>query len=276
MFDRLTARLIRASRLVDAGYRLFDRARSRAVAVYGTDGVLSAYNDLAYGGANAFKPGSTTFRGRLFHWEEEVAAQVFPRAPSRLLVGGAGGGREALAWAEAGYEVVAFEPAPALAQSMAAAIDGRAVRPLVGRYEDLPRASEVASGRDVDVTTLGPYGAAIFGWASYSHVRGRAARVSALRRMAALTSGPVVLSFYVHARLDLQRARLSSRLARAIGLKPTGDAFSPEIGYYHWSTREEIESEIAEAGLDIVASSYDDNDGRWPWIAARRRAPTGP
>ena len=59
--------------------------------------------------------------------------------PGRLLIGGAGGGREAFALAARGYEVVAFEPSAALARSMVQhAPAGISVEALIGRYEDLP------------------------------------------------------------------------------------------------------------------------------------------
>jgi hypothetical protein len=270
VFARLGVRIIRATLLVDGSQRLFDQMRSAVVARFATAGLLAAYNDVAYGMSANYIAGSPVFRARLFHWEEEVTARVFPPPPARLLVGGAGGGREALAWAQEGYEIVAFEPSLPLASSMVTAAAGRAITPLVGRYEDLPALNRVESSTKVDVTGLGPFGATVFGWTSYSHIRTREGRLTALGRMAALTDGPVVLSFYARSSKQMDSGSIVRRVGRAIGFRQTGDAFSPYVGFYHWSTREEIEQEIAEAGLEIVASSYDDNDGRWPWIAARR------
>jgi hypothetical protein len=268
--DALAARIYRATTLVDRAYRLFDRTRSASIARFSTDGALRVYNDLAFGTTERYTAGTDIFRNRLFRWEEQVTARVFPKAPARLLIGGAGGGREAFAWAEAGYDVVAFEPARSLVASLVAHTDGRRITSLVGGYLDLPRLRPLDGDVVVDLSSAAPFDVAVFGWTSYSHMRGRDTRVRSLRQMAALTMGPVVVSMFVHQRRSERAGDGWSRLGRRLGFRETGDAFSPAVGFYHWSTREEVEAEIAEAGLEIIDASYDDRDGEWPWIAARR------
>src|SRR5262245_29124446 len=106
------ARLILATRFIDESYRLIDRARSTLVLALASDAVLARFNVLAYGRLEAYQLGSSAFR-HLFPWEKNVVATYFPPPPARVLIGGAGGGREVLALAEMGYEVVAFEPSAA-------------------------------------------------------------------------------------------------------------------------------------------------------------------
>src|SRR5512142_2340602 len=108
-WPRFGARLIRATLLVDRIYLLFDRVRGHIVPRLASDEVVAAYNDLAYGQTQAYRADSSAFRRGLFGWEKEAIARFFPAAPARVLVGGAGGGREVFALAEMGYEVVAFE-----------------------------------------------------------------------------------------------------------------------------------------------------------------------
>ena len=86
----------------------------------------------------------TSFRGRKRCFE-----RYFPPPPAHILVGGAGGGREAFALLERGYRVTAFEPSEALAASMAAAADGRHLVRLPRRVRDPAayRASERRLGR---------------------------------------------------------------------------------------------------------------------------------
>jgi hypothetical protein len=89
--------------------------------------------------------------------------------------------------------------------------------------------------------------------------------------MAALTDGPVVASFY--ARPAGRPRGLRGRL-ETLGRRTSGDAFSPYIGFYHWSSAEEISKEVAAAGLRIVDQCWEDRDGNWPWVAvARDQAP---
>lgn len=267
---RAAARLLRATLAVDAAYRGFDRARSLVVSRVLPDRVLDAYNDLTYARTPVYNASSSAFRQGLFNWEADLVARVFPPAPARVLLGGAGGGREAFALAGRGYEVVAFDPSPALAESMAAhAPASGGVRVLVGRYEDLPRLA-TPSGTVVDLGAERPFDAALFGWTSFSHLRHRRDRVRALSVMAEVTNGPVAVSFFWLKSQPRSGDNWRGRLRERVRLTGAGDYFTPYIGFYHQSTRAEIESEIGEARAEIVAESFDDSDGRWPWIAIRR------
>jgi SAM-dependent methyltransferase len=261
--------------MADWMYDRFDRLRSRLVSRLASDDVLDAYNDLNYGRQPVYEAGSAVFRATLFNWEAEMLDRVAPPPPARILVGGAGGGREAFALAARGYEVTAFEPSPALARSMAAQATARSapVEALVGRYEQLPRLEPVHEPGLVDLAARARFDAAILGWASYSHVRSRCARVSTLRAFAQVTDGPVALSFYLdHGRPA--RPGLAARLLDAIGLTGGLDRFGPHVGFFHLSRREELEGEILDAGLVVLDASWDDSDGRWPWVAVASRAST--
>jgi len=271
-WSRLGARAIRATMLLDRAYTLFDRARSRVVVGLAGASVLDAHNDLTYGASSVYDAGESVFRTELFNWETEVV-RVLPAPPGRILVGGAGGGREAFALAALGYRVTAFEPSRVLARSMAekARSLGAAVESCVGRYEQLPELERVDDGAALDLRAGPRFDASLLGWASYSHVRTRRERVATLRAFADVTDGPVIFSFYLlrAPRGGAARGRLA-RVADAIGVKADNSRFTPFIGFYHLSSAEELRSEIAEAGMSIGESSWDDSDGRWPWVAAVR------
>jgi hypothetical protein len=188
-----------------------------------------------------------------------------------VLVGGAGGGREPFALVGRGYEVVAFEPSAALARSMVDhAPAGVHVEALVGRYEDLPMLTSAATGASVDVRGFAPFQAAVFGWASFSHLRTATARVAALRAVGDLTNGPVLLSFYTRRPRLTQSMGLVHTMARALGLRFQGDLFTPFAGFYHLSDRAELENETRQAGLEIVRASFDELDGSWPYLVVQR------
>ena len=274
LIARAGARLLRATVIVDRAYEYYCRARSLLVTAAVGDRVLGAYSDLAHGDMPVYDAGSAHFRESLFGWEEGMIGRVFPPPPARVLVGGAGGGREAFQLAARGYEVVAFEPAPRLARSMAvrAGEHQAQVRAFVGRYEDLPLVRTIESAAPVDLRGLGRWDAALIGWTSYSHVRHSRGRSAALAAMAALTDGPVVASFYARP-AGRPRPGVRGRL-ETLGRRAGGDAFSPHIGFYHWSSADEISREVAAAGLRIVDQCWEDRDGNWPWIAvARDQAP---
>jgi hypothetical protein len=267
---RLAARLIRATTAVDAGFRRFDQVRSALITRTVSDPILDAYNDLAYGAASVYRAGAQNFRAGLFNWEEEMVARVFPPPPGTVLVGGAGGGREAFALAGRGYDVLAFDPSVALARSMVGGGEsGGRIQAAVGRYEALPGLASLNGTRSVDVRDRAPFRAALFGWTSFSHIRRSAERIKALRVIGGVTDGPIVLSFYLRQHRTVDSASRARRVADRLGLASDGDFFTPHIGFYHLSTPDEIEAEIRDAGLEILESCYDEQDGRWPWIAAR-------
>jgi hypothetical protein len=256
--------------LVDRALSRYDRLRSFLVTCAATDAVLDAYNDLTYGATRVYDASAPEFRERLFNWEAELIERVFPPA-GRVLVGGAGGGREAFELVLRGYIVAAFEPSDVLARSMAdrAAASRALVEVLLGRYQDLPMLRQLGTNQVVDLTRGARFDAAILGWSSFSHIRHRQDRIATLRRFAEVTDGPVVASFFLRHEASKPRHRFS-RWAAHLGLRADGDRFTPHIGFFHQSSVDELAAEIAEAGLVQVAVSYNDSDGYWPWVAVAR------
>jgi hypothetical protein len=255
--QRWLARLVWGTRIVDRLYGKFNGLRSRIVLGLGSDAFYDAFNDITYSGQPAYRPGSGAFQTDLFPWESRVIDAEFPAPPATVLVGGVGGGREALALERRGYRVVAFEPAARLATALHHSLDGkRTVEILVGRYQDLPvLRSPNGSAGVVDLRPRAPFDAAILGWASFSHIRSDAERVEALRQMAALTRGPVFFSYFSH--LD-DRASLSA---------PKG-SFAMQVGFFRQLTEADVRRVVAEAGLDVVLLKHDDG---WPCAVVRRR-----
>lgn len=265
---RWSARAIAATRGIDAAYRRFDRLRSRAVVRLASDAVLQEFNALAYQRDEVYDPGKPAFRDRLFPWEAVAIREHFPGAPGRVLLGGAGGGREALALAAQGYEVVAFEPAPRLAAAMAAeAATVPAVHPYRAGYEDLPRLAPArGQGPAHDVRRLGPFSCAVMGWGSFAHLPTPEARLASLRAFSEVTDGPILVSFLTM-RDGPGRSRHTGR---------RGDEFSVFIGYYHPVDEEEMTEIVDTAGLRVVAMCTDATDSLWPHMIVQRARPDAP
>ena len=99
-------------------------------------------------------------------------------------------------------------------------------------------------------------------------MRHPASRVRALREMAAVTTGPVLASFYLATGKSSEPGGLR-KLAKRFGLTGGPDHFTTHVGFYHLSTPAELRSEAAEAGLTVVHECYDSSDGRWPYIVLR-------
>jgi SAM-dependent methyltransferase len=264
------ARLLLASTSIDRGFRLFDRLRSELVLAFASDRTLDRFNDLAYASAPDYDPSGTSFRAYLFPWEEAVIERFFPKAPARILVGGAGSGREAFALVDRGYDVMAFDPSRGLVAAMAARATANAhLEAYVGAYEELPLLRPVrGSDTTIDLTAVAPFDASVIGWGSFSHLRTDHVRVRTLRGFGDVTRGPVVVSFLKmgsgpSTRPAVARAR---RRLRARKGRDERDAFSVHIGYYHVFEEREIIDLAGRAGLHVAHLSTDERETNWPHV----------
>ncbi len=256
---RFLARTVWTTRFVDRLYGKFDTLRSRLILRHGSDAFHDAFNDATYGGQRAYRPGSAAFKTDLFPWEARIIDAHFPKPPASLLIGGAGGGREALALEARGYAVIAFEPAPALAAAFHDSLSGRtvAIEVLVGRYQDLPVLHAVAGSKGaVDLRQRAPFDAAIIGWSSFSHIRTDAGRVETLRQMAALTRGPILLSYF-----SMMEERVSSPSRR--------ESFAMQVGFFRQLTEADVRGMVEQAGLELIAIKHGDG---WPCAVVRQRS----
>lgn len=180
----------------------------------------------------------------LLPWEETALAEGF--APGgRLLVLGAGGGREVLALSRRGYDVVGYECNPALV----AFADGFLPRQgCGGRVHHLPRDAAPPAPAE-------PFDGIILGWGAYMLIPGRAHRIDLLRRLRPMVrpGGPILLSFFTRG-ADGPRVRISAAVANAIRAVlrreriERGDALSPN--FVHYFTSREIGAELREAGWE--------------------------
>lgn len=178
--------------------------------------------------------------GGLFPWEE-AALEAFGGC-RRVLVIGAGGGREVLALARRGLEVEGYECNAAL---VAYAREFLPRQGCAAPVRHLPRDEVPAAGE--------PFDGVILGWSAYTLIPGRAHRISLLRRLRPLVraGGPVLLSFGTRA-TDGPRFRVSAVVANGIRavlrrerVEP-GDALAPN--FVHYFSAAEIAAELREAG----------------------------
>jgi hypothetical protein len=245
------ARLILASRLIDKSYSFVERARSALILALAPEAVVTRFNDLAYGRDVSYSSDSPAFRQGLFAWEEKAIATYFPRPPARVLIGGAGGGREVMALVEKGYEVTAFEPSPPLAAAMSSRFaEQLSIKVYRARYEDMPHLFPARP--DAPSTTLEAepgFGAAILGWGSYSHVRTEAQRIRALSSFARCVRGPILVSFF---QKPPDQEAHTGRFRRKWLRRNSSDFFSVYFGFAHNVSVAELEAAANQAGLKIV------------------------
>jgi len=219
-----------------------------------------------YGAQRMYLAGSEHFERGFFDWEARaIAAPEFPRA-GRILIGGAGGGREARALSALGYSVVAFDPSAPLVEGGRRDLAGHPVTLVRASYDDLARAAR-GEPSSLDLVLRGvSFDAVILGWASLSHVMDAAARLEVLRSARALApSAPLLLSFLAAGATapEIGRGRRTLRrwFARmgAPGRAAPGDRFVAWAGFLHVLATDDVRTLATEAGYRVAlldASPY--------------------
>lgn len=192
-------------------------------------------------------------RGGLWLWEQAALDRFFVGS-ERIVVTGAGGGREVLALRKLGYDAVGFECNERLAA-----------------FGDRLLTAEGHPGRlcwtprDVWPDLAHPCDGVIVGWGSYMLIQGRARRVKFLQgaHTCLPEGGPILVSFFARSGTPAYLrivARIGSILRRAQGRDPVelGDALDSHPVYVHYFTKDEVVQELAEGGFELV--SYDEKD----------------
>lgn len=209
-----------------------------------SDVELAALDERYYDEAAAYRTVAWNERG-LFDWERQMVEAHFGGC-GRVVVTSAGGGREVLALAEMGFDVVGYESHPGL---MAFARDFLAERGHAGRIRPAPR--------DVFPTDVGAYDGLVVGWGAYSLIHDRARRVRFLEAAGRDLSnvGPVLLSYFERQR-DSRELRWTTALANRLrgwrGVTPValGDTLAPNL--VHAFTGAELAEELGAAGLRVA------------------------
>ncbi len=185
-------------------------------------------------------------RSGLMDWEQQAVQTHFQKC-KRLLLIGAGGGREVLALHRLGYEVDAYECHPKL---LAAAQRLCQEEGTVATVRFAPRDQAIAS----NVT----YDGAVIGWGAYTLIQGRARRtalLSAVRQQLA-DDAPLLVSFFMRSEND-RSYRFITRTANTIRQmlrRPDCIELGDDLVYnfVHCFLSAEVESELREGGLQPV------------------------
>jgi hypothetical protein len=205
-------------------------------------------------------------------WEQAWLARRLPPAPSRILVGACGAGRELLPLTPAGYTVDAFEPAPSLAATARERTIG-AARVLAFRYEELSAAVLDGAPNAAAELARERYDAVLLGWGSLAHVLDERERMRLMQALARLCpQGPWLASFLrddlpdgrAHlGRVERWGARLGHTVAQLRRLPGTGsrEIFLSHVGFGHLFTSSELEALAAHVGRQL---QWDDDDTDYP------------
>lgn len=211
---------------------------------------LSRFTGEAYNRNQNYLDGS---KQHLFDWEEAIVTEFFPPAPSKILVGACGGGREMIGLGKLGYSVAGFDPGAALVALARQQVPAERLLDLaIGSYEG-------GMNRRASVLTHAPYDALILGWGSLSHLAAAKTRHELLLQSRELCPrGPIVLS-WVHDGPGKRELAVRKRLA-ALGFttRDVREGYSMNGGYSRSYSHEEIFSLAADTGHRVLR--YDEGD----------------
>lgn len=196
----------------------------------------------------------------LLPFEVRALERFFPAPPARLLLHGAGGGRELSALLRRGYRVDAYEPHPRLAARCETVHRKPCAAESIEQWSRRPR---------------GRYEGVVVGWGAWSHVLRRADRIRALRAFRSVSDGPVLLSFWsaiplfdVTEAAEVVRPSRAARLARSVldrvwGSAQVESAVIWRRGFFaHEVTRTSLYAEATEVGYRVV--HYEEDPRRYP------------
>jgi hypothetical protein len=215
---------------------------------------LDRLDEVFYGEGHDVEGGRTfTYRDEqhnltgLRDWEQAAIDAHFP-AGGRVIVTGAGGGREVIALLERDFDAVGYEPNHALVAA------GSELMQRLGHGDRL-RTCE----RDAFPADAPPCDAVLVGWGSYMLIPGLARRLAFLRavRQALPDGAPILCSFFMRSNTRYHTilaatANLVRRIRRAERVE-VGDTIGHNFA--HSFSRAEIEAELAQGGFRMVAFS---------------------
>lgn len=182
----------------------------------------------------------------LHDWEQ-AAIDARVRAGSVLVVAAAGGGREVIGLARAGYDVFGFDCSATFVDLARRLLESEGLSATMVLSEP-DRVSEQTPACD----------GAIVGWGGWMHIPTRGRRVRFLQELSANVKpgGLVLLSFVLRKASPIRYAIpfvVASALCTARGAARTVERGDTLFGSFdHHFSRREAESEVTEAGLEIA------------------------
>ena len=180
----------------------------------------------------------------LFLWEREAIRRYFPGS-GRIIVAAAGAGREMLALAHAGYVVDGFDCCAPLVKAAQLELKKHGVN---AKLELVPPSS-VPGWND-------RFDGVLVGFSGYMYIPGRSRRIRFLRELCRFLNpgAPLMLSFTegTQGRRRTWTARIGTAMRSLRRAEPVEEGDWITGGFQHHFLREQILSEMSEAGMELV------------------------
>jgi SAM-dependent methyltransferase len=256
--------LLLASRAMAWMFTAQEVLRDEILLAFVAPELRDAVTVATYARDDSYLPGGATFEQGLLSWEAALLERPEVPRRGRVLLAGAGGGREAKALSDRGYAVAAFEPVERYCSACTDALrDHRNVQIACASYKDLVDLAGTGSGRLAGI--LGPFDLVWLGWSSFAHVTDVDEQAAVLRSLRAIApNAPVVLSFFLNATPERPAApsrsrRILRRTLVMLGGRHASAAiqFWPWVGFAYSFTRPELQHLFGATGYAPVLLQED-------------------
>lgn len=223
-----------------------------------------------YEGASGFETAAHNLSG-LLQWEEAAVSAHFTGC-GRILVAGAGAGREVIALARCGFDVVGFDATKDLVDAGSAHLASIGLSATILHAE----AGDTPSG-------IGQFDGLMIGRGAYHHIPGASGRVNFLRTCTRhlRENAPVLIGDFLLRSPTQKGARRASTIAAAINrMRRSTFSIAPgdilHSGFFHRFLPEEIRDEMNRAGLELVQFERTPGNEEGLGSAVGRRSPAAP
>jgi len=180
----------------------------------------------------------------LFIWEREAIQRYFPPG-GRVLVAAAGAGREMIALTRAGFVVDGFDCCGPLVKYGRNELQKQGIE---AKLDHVPPST--VPGYD------GHYDAVLVGFSGYMYIAGRDRRIRFLRDLCGFLDpgAPLMVSFTEGSpgRRRVWTARIGTAVRRLRLSTPVEEGDWVQTGFQHHFLREQILSEMREAGMELT------------------------
>jgi len=217
-------------------FRAHEVLRDEVLVAFVAPELRDAVTAAAYSRDETYLPAGATFEQGLFAWESALLERPELPRRGRVLLAGAGGGREAKVLADRGYEVLAFEPVERYCTACIEALgDRRNLQVVCASYDDLLDLARNRSGPLAGYR--GPFDLIWLGWGSFAHVTVAEDQTAVLTSLKTLApNASIVLSFFMRASSEEAGAAAGLRRKLRWALRMLGGRHaSPGIRFWPWA-----------------------------------------
>lgn len=244
-YAKFIARLSHSSlEFIKKTYNLMDAVLSGIWLGVMSEKSLDIYDEMHYNNSEKYTDDNYNLSG-LFEWEKERIEKYFLKSKKVLLLG-AGGGRETVALFRMGYNVDSFECNMGLVEY------GNI---FLKKYTKDYKIKYLQ--KDSVPSVIMKYDGIIIGWGAYSHIRGFEKRIAFLKKLQPFLNkdAPLMISFLTNEEKGRQE-KITKKVSDFFRFLRNKDKIEPgdklQASFVHYFTKQEIIKELTQSNYKVL------------------------